>query len=232
MGENENWDVRRIIANMPRSSDGLRGQQRDSATKVEALALQSAICGALDVLDLFDEGGRVVLVANGELQAINAKYLRVILESLFATKAVVRKLPGLKYEVEYRPINPSEAAVRALLRADQRDGGLLGRLPVLVVETQGFAALSLAPPAAPGLPDDHPEVLASRRTQTRYADSDARRELEIARGREVGERYRLRQQAAAVDPSTKPQELIVEKYPVFAPPESKAAEDATEPPQV
>jgi hypothetical protein len=44
-------------------------QRRDSATKNEALVLRDAICEALDVLDLFDESGRVVLVANGELQA-------------------------------------------------------------------------------------------------------------------------------------------------------------------
>jgi hypothetical protein len=218
MGENENRDVRRIITNMSRSAPDLRGQQRDSATKVEALALREAICEALDVLNLFEDNGRVVLIAKGELQAVNAEYLRVILESLFVTKAVVRKLPGLKYEVELA-INPSEAAVRALLRADQRDGGLSGKLPRLVIE-QPQVAVEENPPAAPVLPNDHPEALAGRRTVARYADSDKKRELELARGAEMVRRYQG-QRATSETPAE-------ESIPAHVPAESNAAEKPTD----
>jgi hypothetical protein len=145
----------------------------------------------------------LVLVANGELQAINAGYLRTIVESLFVTKHIVRK--GLRHEVEYRPANPSEAAVRALLRADQSDGGLLGRLPPLVVE-EPQAAVEEKPQEVMSspLPEVQAEFEAGRRTAARYADSAERTRLEAQRGAEVSARYAARQ--AAVDPSTRAQE--------------------------
>jgi hypothetical protein len=200
MGDSDKLSGRRAIINLPRSLPDLRGQQRDSATKAEALVLREAICGALDILHLFDEGGRTVLVAGGEVQPVNAESMRWIIAETFVEKHVIRKLPGLNYVVEFRPVNPSELAVRALLRADQRDGGLTGKLPMLEVETQGFAAPVAAPPAAPGLPDDHPEVLAGRRTQARYANTGAQTELEKARGAEMVAKYQG-QRAAAIEES-------------------------------
>jgi hypothetical protein len=204
-------DGRRII-NLPKSEFDLRGQQRDAAVKSEALVLADALIGALDLWDLFQHQGGIVLVANGELQTVNAENLRWILAETFAEKRVVRKLS--RYEVEYRPLNPNEMAVRALLRADPRDGGLITRLPPLNVEQP---QAPVAPPE-PRLPDDHPETIASRRTQARYTNADARRELESARGREVSERYARQQQQAATETQVaEPQ--VVESYSVFAPPE-------------
>jgi hypothetical protein len=39
MGESDKLSGRRVISNMPRSAPDLRGQQRDSAVKNEALVL-------------------------------------------------------------------------------------------------------------------------------------------------------------------------------------------------
>jgi hypothetical protein len=54
---------------------------------------------------------------------IGSEQLRWIISETFVEKHVIRKLPGLKYEVEYRPVQPSELAVRALLRAPANEGG-------------------------------------------------------------------------------------------------------------
>jgi hypothetical protein len=121
MGENDKRDGRRVVI-MPRSSDGLRGQQRDAAVKSEALALSDAIVGALDIIDLFQHEGGIVLVANGEVRNVNSELLPWLIEASFVEKHVVRKLLGLRHEVEYRPVSPSEQAVRALLRAEPREG--------------------------------------------------------------------------------------------------------------
>jgi hypothetical protein len=217
---------RRIVVMPSTRSDGLRGSAHGIALKNEALALREAIVGALDVLHLFDDGGRVVLIAKGELQAVNAEYLRMILESLFVTKHVVRK--GLKYEVEFRPIQAGELAVRSLLTKDPKDGGLAGLLPVLNVETQGFAAPVAAAEkeiTSSPLPEVQAEILAGRRTAARYADAGARTELEKARGAEMVRNYQG-QRAAAVAPP------IEESIPVFAPAEANdGAADPAGPPQ-
>ena len=234
MGNNE-LAGRRVLM-MPKNPDGLRGQQRDTATKVEALALQKAIIDSLDILHLFDEGERPVLVAGGEVRNIGSEQLRWIISETFVTKHVVRKLPGLKCEVEHRPVYPSEMAVRALLTKEPNEGGLRGKLPVLEVETQGFTAPAAPePPAALGLPDDPPEILAGRRTAARYADSDKKRELEMKRGAEVVERYRRGQQVApAVQPPAEDHPVFIENQepPAHVPAEAKdSAADPTRPSQ-
>jgi hypothetical protein len=212
MGENENRNGRRVIVMPTVSSDRLRGSSRDIALKNEAVVLRDAIVGALDVLDLFDEGGRVVLVANGELQMVNADYLRTILESLFATKAVVRKIGvtgRFEHVVELKPIQPSELAVRALLTKEPKDGGLAGLLPVLQIETQGFATAPVAPAEKPPIETNPVEHAAGRAAVARHAASAERTRLEIARGAEVVERHRQGRQTA-VEPTP-----LVEEYPVF-----------------
>jgi hypothetical protein len=209
MGNNE-LAGRRVIVMPAVSSDGLRGSSRDIALKNEALVLRDALVGALDVLDLFQSEGGIVLVARGEVRNIGSAELRWILQETFVAKRVVRKLPGLNNEVEYRPVQPSELAVRALLTKDAREGGLLGCLPVLQIETLGFAAAApVEKEITSNLPDDHPEVLASRRTTARYADSDKRTRLEAQRGAEVSARH------AAQQVRTETPAVVEESIPIF-----------------
>jgi hypothetical protein len=220
MGNNE-LAGRRIVV-MPPTADGLRGSSRDIALKNEAVVLRDAIIGALDVLDLFQSEGGIVLVANGEVRNVSSELLRWLIEASFVEKVVTRTLPGLKHEVEFRPLNPSEMAMRALLRAEPREGGLIGLLPVLNVETQGFAA-PVTPvekeTASSPLPDDHPEVLASQRTTARYADAAARTELEKARGAERVAYYEGRQA-----PETP---IVDESYPAYLPGKAEDSDPAS-----
>jgi hypothetical protein len=201
---------------MPNSADGLRGQQRDAATKSEALVLADAICGALDIIDLFQHEGGVVLVANGELQVVHAGHLRTIVESLFATKSVVQREGRL--EVNYPPVSPSEMSIRAMLTKEPRDGGLIGRLPILQIEQLRVAQPeTVAPPEPVFIPGsrEEAEYLTSKRVAARYANPGARTELESQRGAEVSARYARQQQQAAA--ATEPP-IVVESYPIYAPP--------------
>jgi hypothetical protein len=177
---NENRDGRRVVI-MPKSAPDLRGQQRDTATKNEAVVLADAIVGALDILDLFQHEGSIVLVAGGEVRVVGGELLRWLIEATFVTKHVVRKLLGLKHEVELRPVNPSEQAVRAMLTKEPREGGLSGRLPVLQVEEPRLTAA----PAAPEAPkfEPHPvEQAAGRAVVARHANSAERTKLETEQG--------------------------------------------------
>jgi hypothetical protein len=170
--------------------------------------LRDAIIGALDILHLFDDGGRVVLIAGGEVCNIGSEQLRWIIAETFAEKHVIRKLPGLNYEVKLRPVQPSELAVRALLTKDPKDGGLAGLLPRLEVETQGFAAPVTAPEPKPieTNPVEHAAGLAAI---ARHASSAERTRLEVEQGRRVSERHRLGQQAAVQEAPA------VEEYPAL-----------------
>jgi hypothetical protein len=190
------------------------------------LALRDAIVGALDIWDLFEGQGGIVLIANGAMHAINSEQMRWILTETFVTKHVVRKLLGLRYEVDYRAVNPSEMAVRALLRADSRDGGLIGYLPVLNIEEPLRAPVPPEKQLATSspLPEIQRELDAGARQVARRSDA-SRREEELKRGAEVVEKYRRGRQVAV---ETAP---VVEEYPIHAPIESKAAEDPAEPPQ-
>jgi hypothetical protein len=123
----------RIVVILPGSADGLRGPQRTIAIANEARALADAIVGALDRIDIFDNGGGgLVLLAGGGLHNVNAEVLRAILRANFATKHIVNTATGLN--VEYRPVEVSELVVRTLLTAPARDGGLLERVPAVQME--------------------------------------------------------------------------------------------------
>src|SRR6516162_10106545 len=98
MDESNTRDARRRVIAMPRSAPDLRGQQRETATKNEALVLREAICGALDIFDLFQHEGGIVWVAKGELQVVNSDLLRWLIEATFVEKHVMRTLPGPRYE--------------------------------------------------------------------------------------------------------------------------------------
>jgi hypothetical protein len=204
-------DSRRVLI-MPTSAEGLRGQQRDAAVKNEALVLADAIVSALDVIDLFEHQGGLVLVANGEVRNVNSELLRWLIEASFVQKHVVRKLPGLGHEVELRPVNSNEMSIRAMLTKEPREGGLIGRLPVLQIEMPQLEVA--APQKQPLIVETAPaEHAAGRAAVARHANSDERRRLEIERGAQVVERYRQGRQAA-VEPSTRAQEPVEESYPI------------------
>ena len=162
----------------------------------------------MDILDLFQHEGGIVLVAKGELQVVNNDLLRWLIEATFVEKHVMRTLPGPRYEVEYQLVRPSESAVRTLLTREASEGGLRAKLPVLQIEEPQLMAPPVAAPAASGLPDDHPEAVAGRRTLARYADADKKRELEMARGAAVRAKYEGRQ--AAVETP-----VVEESIPIF-----------------
>jgi hypothetical protein len=48
----------RTVVILPSSGDGLRGPQRTIALTAEAKAIADAIVGALDRIDIFDNGGQ------------------------------------------------------------------------------------------------------------------------------------------------------------------------------
>jgi hypothetical protein len=200
-------DGRRIVI-MPGSPDGLRGSARDSAVKAEALVLSDAIAGALDIIDLFEHDGGVVLVANGEVRNVSSELLRWLIEATFVEKRVVRTLLGLRHEVELRPVSPSEMAVRAMLTKEPREGGLIGRVPVLQVETPQREVAP--PPEKPLMVLNPAELEAGRRQVERYTAyaSDERRRLEMERGAQVVERHSQGRQAVREEPP------VVESYPI------------------
>jgi hypothetical protein len=95
-------------------------------------ALADAIVARLDRIDLFDDGGQLVLIAGGRLHNVNGEVLREILRPNFATKHLVTAGAGLS--VEYRPVEVSELVMRTLLTAPPQDGGLIGRVPLVTME--------------------------------------------------------------------------------------------------
>jgi hypothetical protein len=228
MGNSE-LEGRRVIV-MPLTADGLRGQQRDSVTKAEALVLRDAIAGALDILDLFQHEGSIVLVANGEIRNVNSELLRWLIEATFMEKHVVRTFPGLRHEVEYRPVNPSEMAVRALLTKEPRDGGLVGVLPPLVIERPQVLAREEKPEVATSnLPEVQVELTAGAAQVARHGNTAERTRLEGQRGAEVVARNEGRQ--AVVDPSAR-EPIAEESYPAYLPDKTNdGAADPARPPQ-
>jgi hypothetical protein len=122
-------------------------------------------------------------------------------------------------------MSPSEMAVRALQTKEPRDGGLLGRLPVLQVEQP---QMPMPPEPAPVFEPGsqlEAEYLAGQRGYARVMNTSERTALEIQRGREVSERYakQQQQQTAAEAPI---ETVVVESYPIYAPP---PANDPAEP---
>jgi hypothetical protein len=135
-------DGRRIVI-LPSSGDGRPGPARTIAITAEARCLADAIVGALDRIDMFDDGGgRLVLVAGGGLHPVNGVVLREILRANFATKHIVNAATGL--EVAFRPVEVSELVIRTLLTAPPRDGGLIGRVPMVQMEAPRQVAEEVA----------------------------------------------------------------------------------------
>jgi hypothetical protein len=102
------------------------------AITAEAKALADAIAGALDRIHMFEHGGGLVLLAAGGLHNVNGVVLREIIRTNFVSKCIVNTATGVG--IEYRPVEVGELVIRTLLTAPVRDGGLVGRVPMVQME--------------------------------------------------------------------------------------------------
>jgi hypothetical protein len=216
---------RKVLVMSP-SSDGLRGPHRRAAVEAEALLLSAAIAGSLDRIPMFDRDGQPVLLIDGALRVVNAELLGWLLESHFTTPHIVQKAGRL--ELEYRGVRTNEMVLRHMLVTEEaKYGGLLPRLPPLVIERpQVMAAEEKPQEAMSNLPEVQVELAAGAAQVARHADAGARRELEMRRGAEVVAKYEGRQAAVYSTKSHKP--AVIEEYPFFVPAESNAAEKPTD----
>jgi hypothetical protein len=157
----------------------LRGPARTIAITAEANAIAGAIAGALDRIDMFELDGRLVLLVDGELRNVNAAILREIIRTNFATKHLVQAGAGLG--VEYRPVEVGELVIRTMLTAPPRDGGLVGRVPPVMME-----APRQVEEAAPVVMMDPVEFEAGQRALAKHtgAASSERTRQEIERGKQ------------------------------------------------
>jgi hypothetical protein len=150
---------------LPGSPDGLRGSARTLAATAEAKVLAGAIAGRLDRIDLFEMDGGFVLLAAGELRPVGGEALRGIIRSNFVTKNL-RIGAGGTVEKVFVPVEPSEGAIRQLLTAPVREGGLQGLLPPVIM-----AAPRQHEPQQPVnlLPETRREVEQGRAVSARHA---------------------------------------------------------------
>jgi hypothetical protein len=177
---NDQLDGRRIVI-LPSSAGGLRGPARTIALTAEARCLADAIVARLDRIDLFDDGGRLVLIAGGGLHNVNAEILREILRANFATKHIVNAATGL--EVTFRPVEVSELVIRTLLTAPPQDGGLGGRVPLAMPEPREMAAVPEAEP--PQVPSNPIEDAAGKAALAKHAGAGGERTRgEIEKGQQ------------------------------------------------
>jgi hypothetical protein len=200
---NDGRDGRKVLI-LSNTADGLRGSARDNAAQAEARVLTDAIVDSLDRIDLFQHENGIVLVANGKVQTVSSAELRWIIEASFVQKCTVRKIlatGAIGHEIEFRPIRPSEMAVRTMLTKEPKYGGLLGRLPPLEIEEpRQEVAPAIAPIAMDGS-KEAVELARGKQVLARFANPDERRELELARGAEILARFANRQQAPAAEES-------------------------------
>jgi hypothetical protein len=208
-------DGRKVLV-LPNSPDGLRGSGRRAAVEAEAKLLSNAIADALDRIPIFNRDGQPVLLIDGALRVVNNQMLAWVLEGYFATMHVMERNGRL--ELEYRGVRANEIALRHMLTAERKHGGLVGCLPMLTVEQPRVAAVAPEQPKSSPLPEVQAEIDAGARTRARYANAGERTRLEAQRGAEVSARHAGRQVAVeeyaarppgktdggAVDPATPP----------------------------
>jgi hypothetical protein len=97
-----------------------RDQTEDLNTLADCIAASSA--------DLFNQDGCLIWITAGGCVQVNLERLRELVPKYVATKHL-RKTAGV-FEVEYRPYEPDQKALHALIMAKRReDGSLLARLP-------------------------------------------------------------------------------------------------------
>jgi hypothetical protein len=91
------------------------------------------IADSLDRIPMFDRDGQPVLVINGALEVVHSRMLAWILDAYFVTVHAVQR--GARLEVGYRGVVFNEMVLGHMLREEEtKRGGLLGRLPKLVIE--------------------------------------------------------------------------------------------------
>jgi hypothetical protein len=212
----------RKVLVMPPASDGLRGQHRRTAVEAEALILSSAIGDSLERIPMFDHGGQPVLLIDGALRGVNAELLGWVVEAHFTTPHIVERAGRL--ELEYRGVRANELVLRLMLVTEEaKYGGLLGRLPPLVIERPQVMATEEKPQEAmSNLPEVRVEQLAGQRQVARHGNTAEKTRLEAQRGAEVSARLRgkLRAETPAV---------AEESIPVFAPAEANDVDPAGAP---
>jgi hypothetical protein len=217
---------RRVLV-MSLSSDGLRGPHQRLAVEAEAKLLSNAIADALDRIALFNRNGQVLLLFNGALHVVNSQRLAWILESYFATAHVVQL--GGCLELEYRGCKTNELVLRHMLTAEGKYGGLVEKLPPLVIERPQLAAEEKPQEATSNLPEVQRELEAGARQVARHGDSADRTSFEATRGAEVVARNEGRQVAA--DPSAR-EPIAEESYPAYLPDKTNdGIADPARPPQ-
>jgi hypothetical protein len=207
-------ELGRKVLVMPPNTDGLRGPHQRLAVEAEAKLLSAAIADTLDRIALFNRDGQPVLLFDGTLHVVNSQKLGWVLHGYFATMHVVER--GGRLEIEYRGVRTNELVLRHMLTAEGKYGGLVDKLPVLVIERPQVMTAPTAAPEQPQscLPEVQAEMLTGARQVARYADAGRQRELEMARGREVVARHAARQ-VKAETPA-----VVEESIPVFAPAEA------------
>jgi hypothetical protein len=107
-------------------------RNRDSVEDLCCLA----DCIAGSKADLFNDGGRIILLGAAERVEVNGTdLLSKIIMKVVVTKHPVNRAD--KWEVEYRPYQPDDKTLRALLTAKTlEEGGLVWRLPKVPSEPQ------------------------------------------------------------------------------------------------
>jgi hypothetical protein len=166
----------RTVVILPGGADALRGPARTIAVTAQAQVLANAVVNALDRIDLFEIDGGLVLLVDGDLRPVSNEILREVIRENFVTKQLRIAADGA-VEKSYAPVEPAETAIRQMLTAPVKEGGLIGRLPPVQVTTAPQVA---AEPQA-GLPDDHPETIAGRRALARHAGIGTHQEIEAGR---------------------------------------------------
>jgi hypothetical protein len=125
-------------------------QEIDVARIAGVLSAALADCPAVH---LFNDAGRVVLLARGALHPVNAEILHELIQANCVSKTlrIAETTEAPVWEREYRPVDANSMVVRTMLTSEKH--GLIGRLPAAVVQQVVAAVEQEQPPVV--LPADH-----------------------------------------------------------------------------
>ena len=175
------------------------GPDRKSAIDAEARVLTNALAGIPDKVNLFDHEGQIVFLApDGRLCVVGEGLLTTIIRENVVTIGLrPGKEPGV-YEKSYIGFEPNIMAVRTLLREEPSKGGLIGRLPLALVESPRQPPAAETPPEIPATIDPA-EIEAGKRAAARWAGlgSPERLQQEIEAGQRAAARAAARQNPTA-----------------------------------
>jgi hypothetical protein len=118
------------------------------------------------------------------LNNVGGELLRKVLRENFVSKCLVTTGAGL--EIAYRPVEVSELVIRTLLTAPVRDGGLVGRIPQVVMEPPR----QVSEETAPAVIWNQVEYEAGQRALARHAPGSERLREEIEAGQRALAKYR------------------------------------------